>query len=148
MIGKNKKGVLVTIVDRVSKFTFIRNVLNKSADVVTEAMISMLKPFKNFVYTITADNGKEFARHEKISLALNAQVYFAHPYHSWERGLNENTNGLIRQYFPKKFDFRNVTEKEIEYVSNKLNNRPRKTLGFATPNEIFYSKQKEIELFS
>ena len=144
MIGKDRKGVLVTIVDRMSKLTFIKNVSNKSAKVVTESIISLLKPLKNWVHTITVDNGKEFAWHEKFSASLNAKVYFAHPYQSWERGLNENTNGLIRQYFPKKTNFKAITNKEISYVNDKLNNRPRKTLGFYTPNEIFYSKQKEV----
>tara|TARA_B100001996_G_C18658917_1_gene592299 strand:- start:1029 stop:1328 length:300 start_codon:yes stop_codon:yes gene_type:complete len=87
--------------------------------------------------TITADNGVEFAQHEAIALALDAKVYFAHPYHSWERGLNENTNGLIRQYIPKGSDFSELTDADILSIQEKLNNRPRKALNYATPNEVF-----------
>lgn len=86
---------------------------------------------------MTVDNGSEFAGHEKITSKLGVDVYFAHPYHSWERGLSENTNGLIRQYFPKKTDFREVSDKEVLLVQHRLNNRPRKTLGYLTPNEVF-----------
>ena len=99
MIGKGHSGALVTIVERVTKFTVSAQVNSKSATDVTEATIALLKPLKDIVHTITADNGKEFAYHEEISKALSADVYFAHPYSSWERGLNENTNGLLRQYF-------------------------------------------------
>lgn len=96
VIGKNHQGALVTIVDRVSKFTLIKKVDSKQADVVTEATLCLLLPYLDKTLTITADNGKEFAGHEKMKEQLNAEVYFAHPYRSWERGLNENTNGLIR----------------------------------------------------
>ena len=89
------------------------------------------------VLSITADNGSEFAYHEEISKALNAEFYFAHPYSSWERGLNENTNGLIRQYLKKGSSFSEITDADLEIITNYLNNRPRKSLGFATPNEIF-----------
>ena len=87
-----------------------------------------------------ADNGKEFAGHETIKEQLNADVYFAHPYHSWERGLNENTNGLIRQYFTKGSSFENITDDEVEGVMNKLNHRPRKTLNFKTPHAVFFAE--------
>jgi len=90
------------------------------------------------LHTLTSDNGKEFAWHKKIAETLKADFYFAHPYHSWERGLNENTNGLIRQFFPKQFDFRKITDTDIERVMSLLNNRPRKTLGFKTPNQVFF----------
>jgi IS30 family transposase len=89
------------------------------------------------------DNGKEFCEHEAIAKALRARIYFAHPYASWERGLNENTNGLVRQYFPKGSDLAKVTEAEVQRVAALLNNRPRKTLGYRTPNEIFF-KQHEL----
>jgi IS30 family transposase len=94
------------------------------------------------VFTITADNGSEFAHHEVISKALGANIYFAHPYHSWERGLNENTNGLIRQYIPKGKDFTELTDKEIFDIQERLNNRPRKSLHYATPNEVFNELKK------
>lgn len=139
VIGKNHQGALVTIVDRVSKFTLIKKVASKHADVVTEATITLLAPYLEQALTITADNGKEFAGHEKIKTALNADVYFAHPYSSWERGLNENTNGLIRQYFTKGSSFENITDKDVEDVMKQLNHRPRKTLNYKTPHAVFFA---------
>ena len=139
VIGKNHQGALVTIVDRVSKFTLIKKVDSKRADVVTEATISLLKPYLDKVLTITADNGKEFSDHQIMKQHLDADVYFAHPYHSWERGLNENTNGLIRQYFTKGSSFENITDEEVEKVMDRLNHRPRKTLEYRTPHEVFFS---------
>ena len=137
VIGKNHKGALVTAVERKSKFTCIRYVPNKRADLVAKALIDMLSPFQDKVHTITNDNGKEFAQHLEISKALKANVYFAHPYHSWERGLNENTNGLIRQYFPKNYSFDNITKDDVIFVQNRLNMRPRKSLNYKTPLEEF-----------
>jgi len=137
IIGQNHKGALVTAVERKFKFTCISHVRNKEAHVVAKALIDMLKPYKKFVHTITSDNGKEFAKHQKIAKALNAQFYFAHPYCAWERGLNENTNGLIRQYFPKKSNLTSVNKEQIIDVQNDLNNRPRKSLDFLTPAELF-----------
>ncbi len=89
------------------------------------------------VLTITGDNGIEFAEHEAICKALNTQFYFAHPYASWQRGLNENTNGLIRQYLKKGCDFNTITDNDLHIIVNRLNNRPRKTLGYATPMKCF-----------
>lgn len=140
VIGKNHQGALVTIVDRVSKLTLIKKVASRHADVVTEATITLLRPYLDKTLTITADNGKEFAGHEKIKAALDADVYFAHPYSSWERGLNENTNGLIRQYFIKGSSFENITDKEVEEVMEKLNHRPRKTLNYKTPHSVFFAE--------
>ena len=136
VIGKGHSGALVTIVERVTKFTVSRQVTGKTAKEVTKATIALLKPFKEIVHTITADNGKEFAYHREISKALSAKVYFAHPYSSWERGLNENTNGLLRQYFPKSTDFKLVTQTEVRRAVRRLNERPRETLNFKTPNEM------------
>ena len=96
-----------------------------------------LRKVKNLIYTITADNGKEFAKHEEIAQKLELDFYFCKPYHSWERGANENTNGLIRQYIPKGTDFSEITNKQIKRIENILNNRPRKRLGYLTPNEKF-----------
>lgn len=110
----------------------------KEAEGVKDAVIALLSPLSAHVHTITSDNGKEFARHEAIAEALDADFYFAHPYDSWERGLNENTNGLIRQYFPKGCDFTTITDQDIQHVMNKLNNRPRKCLGMKTPNQVFF----------
>lgn len=137
VIGKNHQCALVTAVERKTKFTCIRKVQRKSAEEVTHALVRMLLPFKEQIHTITVDNGKEFAQHKKIAAALDTDVYFAHPYCSWERGLNENTNGLIRQYFPKKISFKNIDEKQTLFVENRLNHRPRKSLQFNTPMELF-----------
>ena len=136
VIGKGHSGALVTIVERVSKFTLSAQVANKTAELVTAATIALLLPYKDVVHTITADNGKEFAYHQQITEALSCAVYFCHPYHSWERGLNENTNGLLRQYFPKSTDFKQVSKFEVDKAVNKLNNRPRKTLKFETPQYL------------
>jgi transposase, IS30 family len=113
VIGKNHVGALVTVVDRKSKFTLIKNVPSKEAKVVTQALIEMIQPIKAITHTITSDNGKEFAYHKEVATALDAQFYFANPYHSWERGLNEHTNGLIRQYLPKKSTFTDVSKEQI-----------------------------------
>jgi len=137
VIGANHEGVIVTLVERVTKQTLIAAVPSKHAEVVTQAIITLLTPYKDHVHTITVDNGKEFTNHKDIALALDTLVYFAHPYHSWERGLNENTNGLIRQYFPKSESLFGVSEEQTDFVMQRLNNRPRKTLGFLTPNEVF-----------
>ncbi len=133
VIGKGHNGALVTIVERVTQFTLVANVPNKSAEAVTSATIDLLKPYKAALHTITADNGKEFAYHEQLTAELGVAVYFARPYHSWERGLNENTNGLLRQYWPKSTDFTQVTDNDVLAVVTQLNQRPRKTLGFKTP---------------
>jgi len=136
MIGKGHSGALVTIVERATNFTVSKQVASKSAAAVTQATIELLEPLKDVVYTITADNGKEFSFHEEISETLGADVYFAHPYSSWERGLNENTNGLIRQYFPKNTDFKKVSQAEVRHAVERLNARPRKYLDFKTPNDL------------
>ena len=128
--------LLVSVVERVSLFTITRSVMRKTAPAVTEARTSGLEPYADKVLTMTLDNGKEFAGHEKIAEALETDVYFANTYASWERGTNENTNGLLRQYFSKKRKLNNVSKYEIKYVENRLNHRPRKKLAFKTPNEV------------
>ena len=136
MIGKNHSGALVTIVERATNFSLAAQVNGKRAEDVTKATIELLKPYQSLVHTITADNGKEFAYHREVSEALDAEFYFAHPYSSWERGLNENTNGLLRQYFPKNTDLKKVSQTQVECAIEKLNARPRKGLDFKTPNEL------------
>ena len=136
VIGQGHSGALVTIVDRATSFTVSKRINNKMAQTVTDATIDLLRPFKGAVLTITADNGKEFAYHEQMTEALGAQVYFADPYCSWQRGLNENTNGLLRQYWPKKTDFKKVSAKEVKDVIVQLNDRPRKKLNFKTPAKL------------
>lgn len=137
IIGKDRKQAIVSIVERYSKKTVLAKVHVKTAEVVSSSIINCLQPFSDRVLTITSDNGSEFAHHEKISSVLNADFYFAHPYSSWERGLNENTNGLVRQYLKKGSDFHNISDEFLIHIMDKLNTRPRKTLKFATPNELF-----------
>ena len=139
IIGKNHKGAILTINDRWSSFVWIRKLNGKNAKELAMETTNILKRIKYLIHTITGDNGKEFAMHETISKELNIDFFFAHPYHSWERGANENTNGLIRQYVPKGTDFQNITQEYLNYVQNKLNNRPRKRLKFLSPIE-FLSK--------
>ena len=143
IIGKQHKQAIVTLVERVSKKTLIGQVGSKQADFVRSQVISLLNSIKLYVLSITADNGGEFSQHEQIASALETHIYFAHPYHSWERGLNENTNGLIRQYIPKGKDFADLTDSDIIEIQERLNNRPRKSLGYATPNEVFEELQKQ-----
>jgi IS30 family transposase len=134
--GHRQGGAVVSIVDRKAKLTRLKRVMDRQADTVAHATIEMLAGLGPL--TITGDNGKEFASHELISEMLGADFYFAHPYSSWERGLNENTNGLVRQYFPKGTNFKEIEDWEVQWVEDRLNNRPRKTLGYATPNEVFH----------
>ncbi len=138
IVGANQKGAITTAVDRGSKLVRISIPTSKKANEVASETIRILKSFKNQIYTITSDNGLEFANHKDISTSLECDYYFCHPYSSWERGLNEYTNGLIRQYIPKGTSFENITKKEIKMIEDKLNNRPRKSLGWRTPNEVFF----------
>ena len=138
LVGKGHRGALVSLVERKSRYTLLQPVPCRFADLVANATISLLQPFADLVHTITGDNGKEFAEHIRIAEALKANFYFAHSYSAWERGTNENTNGLVRQYFPKKTDFSTVTSAETIPVTNKLNHRPRKCLDFKTPFEVFF----------
>ncbi len=135
--GVHHRGFLVTLVDRRSKYTLIGQVKHKTAADVRTEIVRLLAPHKERVQTITYDNGREFSAHELINEDLNCRSYFAKPYHSWERGLNENTNGLIRQYFPKGMDLRDVRREELAFVMKRLNHRPRKTLAFKLPHDIF-----------
>lgn len=143
--GKNSRGYLVTVVERRSKLTLIKRVPDKQSEEMAKAIIKLLRPYKQHVLTITADNGREFSRHQKVSKSLQADVYFAHPFHAWERGLNENTNGLLRQYFPKNMDFRQIDDRDTQHAMERLNNRPRKTLKFATPNEAFLKDTNNMD---
>ncbi len=136
IIGGQHKAAIVSLVERKSKLTRLAKVARNTAGLVTQAVRTQLQSLT--VKSITSDNGREFAGHQQIGQSLKADFYFAHPYHSWERGVNENTNGLVRQYFPKKSDFSKITDRQIEKVVTRLNNRPRKTLGYNTPNEVFF----------
>ena len=137
LVGGDRKSALVTLVERQSLFTLCAPVPQKTADAVQETIIKLLAPVAHQVKTLTFDNGSEFMQHEKMAAALKAQTYFATPYASWERGINENTNGLLRQFFPKRTNFKTVTPAQVEQVLTLLNNRPRKTRGYKTPNELF-----------
>ena len=141
-----KEGVALTLTERKSRFTLLRIFPGKHAAPITEAIIELLK-WDARIKTITFDNGKEFAGHQEIATALNADCYFAHPYASWERGTNENTNGLIRQYLPRKRNFKEVSSQEEVVIMDKLNSRPRKCLDFHTPYEVFFGHQ-EVALMS
>jgi IS30 family transposase len=138
VIGHGHRGVLVTLVERFSKYTVLQRIPHKTAIAVRTAVSRGLGPHKTFVHTITYDNGREFSDHEGNAQDLAATIYFAHPYASWERGVNENTNRLIRQFFPKHQDLTLVSEPELTAVEENLNHRPRKTLGFRTPHEVFF----------
>jgi IS30 family transposase len=148
IIGKGHRHAIVSLTERKSRLALLSKVERKTARTVANAVIELLKPLPVRTHTLTADNGKEFADHERISRDLRADVYFAHPYSAWERATNENMNGLIRQYFPKKRNFATITQQEIEFVMERLNNRPRKCLGFKTPNEVFFNYSPVVALGS
>jgi transposase, IS30 family len=141
IIGARHQGGILSVVERKSKLTRLHKLETKGAGEMKDTSIALLRPLIDRVHTITVDNGKEFCQHELITAALQAPIYFAHPYASWERGLNENTNGLVRQYFPKKHDFARITNAEVQRVAELLNTRPRKTLGYRTPNEVFFKER-------
>lgn len=148
VIGRPGGAVLVTLAERKTRCSILALAKDKSAKAVKEALIGALHPYAAQVHTITYDNGKEFAHHSEIATALGAKGYFAHPYHSWERGLNENMNGLIRQYLPKGKSFDGLTDEDIRYIMEKLNNRPRKCLGYKTPNQVFFGINPPVALAS
>ena len=137
IIGQNRSQAIVTVAERISKALVAKKMPNHLAITTAQASIEGLSPYAEYVNSITSDNGLEFAEHKKISAALGTEFYFAHPYSSWERGLNENTNGLLRQYLPKRSDFDCVTDVELTAIVEDINNRPRKTLGYRSPNQVF-----------
>ena len=137
IIGKGHQGILVTLTERVSKLNLVIPIVRKEAELTKDAIIYALKPFAAWVHTITFDNGREFCRHNDIANEVDCKTYFAKPYHSWERGLNENHNGLLRQYFPKNQPLDRVTQDDANKALAGLNHRPRKDLQYKTPWEIF-----------
>lgn len=145
VIGQNHKGALLTINDRATGYLFMTKIESKEASTVELNTIALLQDWSGLIKTITSDNGKEFANHKQIADHLEIDYYFAKPYHSWERGANENLNGLVRQYFPKKTSFAGITNVEVENVVNILNNRPRKRFGYKTPSEIFAQKLNDLD---
>jgi transposase, IS30 family len=144
IIGKGHKQSIVTMVDRKSKLLKMKLIKRKTVDLTRDAICNELNGL--VVNTITSDNGREFSEHQTIATFLNADFYFCHPYSSWERGVNENTNGLIRQYFPKHTEFAKITNEDIKLVEEKLNNRPRKSLGFQTPNQVYFKELEKLRL--
>jgi IS30 family transposase len=140
IIGKDGKGAILTITERRTGFLLMEKLpMGKQAEPLAKVAVRLLFAYKQTVHTITSDNGSKFAGHEYIAKKLNANFYFAHPYSSWERGLNENTNGLIRQYIIKGSDFDLYSDNFIKLVQNKLNTRPREKLSFHSPSNIFYA---------
>jgi|SRR5437868_3114348 len=147
VIGKGHQGVLVTLVERKSRYTLAAQLDSRHSAKVGQAVIDLLRPHKAQCKTLTFDNGKEFADHEFIAQCLGAKVYFAHPYCSWERGLNENHNGLLRQFFPKQTNLLKVTQHQVHEAVHRLNHRPRKCLGWRTPHEVFFGlKMQPLKL--
>ena len=140
------QGGFVTLAERTTRLYLALPIRRKTAEIVTQGVIKLLEPMAAFVHTITYDNGREFSLHDTISKALNCKGYFAQPYHSWERGLNEQSNGLLRRFFPKSMALDNVSEKETLEAINALNNRPRKCLDYKTPWEAFVelTQQKPV----
>jgi IS30 family transposase len=146
VIGAHHKQAIVTLVERKSGYAILSKVTHKTAEMVGNAIISELKPFAPLVKTLTFDNGKEFAGHQRVDRELQSITYFADPFASWQRGSNENLNGLLRQYIPKKKSLFTITQEQIKMIQDQLNNRPRKRLGFKTPNEVFMQSIKRVAL--
>ena len=138
LIGKQQKQALLTLTERKSRLTLLGKLSRRTTQAVRQQVCQLLWPVRDKVHTLTSDHGKEFADHAQIAETLQLKFYFAHPYAAWERGTNENTNGLLRQYFPKKSDFRSISNQEVEQAMLRLNFRPRKSLRFKTPFEVFY----------
>lgn len=142
IIGKGRNGAIVTAVERTSMYIKLSLPISKKADMVAHEIIRLLSPVKKMVHTITTDNGLEFAKHQELSKKLQYDHNFCDPYSSWQRELNENINGLIRQYIPKGSTFEDLTPQQIKRIENELNHRPRKSLDWKTPYEVFYENLK------
>lgn len=146
LIGAGQQQAIVSLVERKSGYCLLAHVPRKTSEAVSQAIIKTLAPLQARVDTLTFDNGLEFANHRAIDEALNSTSYFADPYASWQRGSNENTNGLIRQYLPKKRAFNTVTHKELAMIMERLNHRPRKRLNWKTPHEVFMQSFNRVAL--
>lgn len=144
VMGKDRKSALLTLVERKTLYTMIIRLTGKHADRLAQAAVTSMRELKQMVHTITFDNGLEFAEHATIAAGLEADIYFAHPYCSWERGINENANGLIRQYFPKGTDFNEVSDEAIAFVMNRLNDRPRASRGGQSPRELLMGQRVDL----
>ncbi len=146
LIGKGHKQAIVSLVERKSGYAVLKKVTMKTSELVSSAIIQGLRPIAYKVKTITFDNGREFSDHAKIDEALDSVSYFADPFSSWQRGSNENLNGLVRQYIPKTRRLSTVTHDELAMIKDRLNDQPRKRLGFKTPNEVFQASIKSVAL--
>jgi IS30 family transposase len=146
VIGAGHKQAIVTLVERKSGFAVLSLVTRKTSNLVSQAIITSLTPLAQRVKTVTYDNGKEFADHAVVDDALNSTAYFADPFASWQRGSNENFNGLLRQYIPKKRPLSTVTSEELKMIQDRINHRPRKRLGFKTPYQVFHQSLKRVAL--
>ena len=146
IIGKNHKQAIVSITERTLRLTYLEKVEFKDAKSVADVIVKRLRRTNLPVLTITSDNGREFGLHEQIARKLNADFYFAHPYSSWERGANENSNGLVRQYVPKGTDFSTVTQSDLGRIERRLNNRPRLCLDMQTPNQVAFGLTPTVAL--
>jgi IS30 family transposase len=142
VIGKGQQQSIVTMVERKPKLLRMKKIDHKTGSLTRDAICTALQDL--VVETITSDNGREFSEHAEIARQLTADFYFCHPYASWERGVNENTNGLIRQYFPKQTAFATITAMELQAAQEKLNHRPRKTLGYLTPHEVYFKELAKL----
>jgi IS30 family transposase len=140
IVGRGHRGGILSLVERHSRYCVLQKVATKSPATVADAICTSLLPVRDKVLTITSDNGIEFVHHHTVAKVLDADFFFADPYSSWQRGTNENTNGLVRQYFPKRTDFADVSAEAIRDVADRLNHRPRKVLAFRTPNEVFNNR--------
>lgn len=138
LLGQGRRQAIVTLTERKSRLALLYKVERRKADQVGDAIVALLHPVVEDVHTVTLDNGKEFAEHQRLAQDLHADFYFAHPYAAWERGTNENMNGLVRQYIPKNCDLSTVTKEELSMIMKRLNHRPRKCLGFQSPFEVFF----------
>jgi IS30 family transposase len=140
VIGARHSQALVTINERKSRYALLQRVAGKHAPGVRDVIVEQLKPFARLAHTLTTDNGKEFALHEQIAADLKLNYYFAHPHAAWERGTNQNLNGLVRQFFPKHRKLEEVTDEQIALAQHRLNHRPRKCLNYKTPHQVFWAK--------
>lgn len=144
IVGKAQRGALLTLVERKARYTVARRLLDRFSEGVGRKVCEALLPIRHRVKTITFDNGHEFAAHQTMAEVLNASIFFAHTHSPWERGCNENTNGLLRQYFPKRRPLDNVSRQELAQAVDKLNHRPRKCLGYRTPHEAFFGVKTQL----
>lgn len=141
MIGRTGHSILLTVVDRLSRLTLIKKVVQKDSQEINKGLVELLGAIpKEFVHSITPDHGTEFLHLDEISERLGVTVYWPDPYSPEQRGTNENTNGLIREYFPKRTDIDNYTEQDVEHCQKQLNQRPRKVSNYETPYEVFFDK--------